>query len=139
MDKRHKATGRCGRKAYSFPYEKLAVWRKAKDFAIFIYKITEILPHSEKYGLVSQLRRAAISIASNLAEGSARSSPRDQAHFTQIAYSSLMESLCQLQIAFELELLDERLYTEAREKAAELAAMLTSLRTSQQRRTQKES
>jgi len=139
MGKRGETTGRDGQKVYSFPHEKLIAWKKAKDFVIFIYKITASLPHNEKYGLVSQLRRAAISAASNLAEGSARTSPRDQAHFTQIAYSSLMETLCQLQIAYELELLEERLHTEAREKAAELAAMLTSLHSSQKRRAQKES
>ena len=134
MTMRGEDTGQYEQAAYSFPHEKLTVWRKAKDFAIFIYKSTENLPHSEKYGLVSQLRRAAVSVASNLAEGSARTSPRDQAHFTQIAYSSLMETLCQLQIAHELELLIDPVYKEARTKAGELGAMLTSLRASQQRR-----
>lgn len=134
MTKPHEVAEHSKRKGYSFPHEKLTAWRKAKDFAIFIYKLTVYLPHSEKYGLISQLRRAAVSVASNLAEGSARTSPRDQAHFTQIAYSSLMETLCQLQIAHELDILDEQLYAEAREKAGELAAMLNSLYSSQQRK-----
>jgi len=134
MTKPHEAADHKKRKGYSLPHEKLTAWRKAKDFTIFIYKITKYLPRSEKYGLISQLRRAAVSVASNLAEGSARTSPRDQAHFTQIAYSSLMETLCQLQIAHELGLLDEHSYAEAREKVGELAAMLNSLYSSQQRK-----
>ncbi len=134
MTVRREDTGQYEQAAYSFPHEKLTVWKKAKDFAVFIYRVTEKLPHSEKYGLASQLRRAAVSVASNLAEGSARTSPRDQAHFTQIAYSSLMETLCQLQIAQELELLEHPVYKEARVKAGEVAVMLTSLRASQQRR-----
>ena len=74
----------------------------AKSLVIDVYKLTREFPAAEKYGLVYQINRAAISIASNLAEGSGRTSRKDQAHFTQIAYGSLMEVACQLEIAQEL-------------------------------------
>jgi len=119
---------------YTFPHEKLVAWQKAKDFAVFVYRFTASLPPSEKYGLVSQLRRAAVSVASNLAEGSARTSHKDQANFTQIAYSSLTEALCQIQIIRELDLIDTALYEQARSKAGELAKMLTALRATQKQR-----
>ncbi len=86
----------------SFTFHKLHVWHLAKSLVIDVYKLTREFPAAEKYGLVYQINRAAISIASNLAEGSGRTSRKDQAHFTQIAYGSLMEVACQLEIAQEL-------------------------------------
>ena len=62
---------------YIFPFEKLKVWKLFKVFAIRIYKTTETFPNEGKFGLVSQLRRAAVSVASNLAEGSSRKSKKD--------------------------------------------------------------
>ena len=93
--------------AYKFSFEKLEAWQLYKDFIKEIYKITKDFPDSEKYGLVSQINRASLSIASNLAEGSSRTSSKDQAHFSQLAYSSLMEVICQLIISKELEYISE--------------------------------
>ena len=84
---------------YIFSFEKLNVWQLSLTFANDIYKITKSFPVEERYGLTNQLRRASISIASNLAEGSSRSNRNDKARFTQIAFGSLMEVLCQLTIA----------------------------------------
>lgn len=78
-------------KQYSF--DKLEVWSLAKDFSRLVYKITQSFPYDEKYGIISQLRRASISVCTNLAEGSGRINNKDKAHFTQIAYGSLMEVL----------------------------------------------
>jgi four helix bundle protein len=66
-------------KKYSF--EKLDVWKKSKDFTLKIYGITKSFPDQEKFGLVSQLRRASVSIASNIAEGSSRNTIKDQQRF----------------------------------------------------------
>ena len=87
---------------YKFAFEKLDVWERSRQLASRIYKLTQVFPEYEKYGLVSQLRRASISICSNLAEGNARKSLKDRANFFQIAFSSTMEVLCQLIISNDL-------------------------------------
>ena len=71
-----------------YSFEKLDVWMEARQLVKWIYIHTASFPSEEKFGLVMQLRRAAISIVSNLAEGSGRQSSKDQAHFSQIAYGS---------------------------------------------------
>ena len=74
-------------KIYSF--EKLDVWQKSRALIKGIYRLTESFPSDEKFGLTNQLRRAGVSVASNLAEGTSRASGRDQARFTQLSYGSL--------------------------------------------------
>ena len=86
---------------YVFSFEKLEVWLEAKEFSKMIYEITSNFPDTEKFGLTSQLRRASISIASNIAEGSARKRYKDKAHFTTMAFGSAVEILNQLIISFE--------------------------------------
>ncbi len=78
-----------------FGFEKLVAWQESKQLVKKIYKIVEGLPGQEQYGLGNQIKRAALSVASNLAEGTGRTGFRDQAHFSQIAYGSLMEVACQ--------------------------------------------
>jgi four helix bundle protein len=92
---------------FVYPFEKLEVWRLAKDLVVKVYKITETFPTEEKFGMVSQMRRASISICSNLAEGSGRHTAKDQSHFYGMAYSSLMEVLNQLLISVELGWISE--------------------------------
>ena len=87
---------------YTYPFEKLEVWKLAKDLVVKVYKLTEKFPLDEKFGMVSQMRRAIISICSNLAEGSGRHTAKDQSHFYGMAYSSIMELLNQLLIAVDL-------------------------------------
>lgn len=113
---------------YVFTFEKLETWQLSKRFVIQIYKITDQFPNNEKYGLVSQINRAAVSIASNLAEGTSRSSSKDQAHFSQIAYSSLMEVICQLNIAFELNYIESEEYMKMRKFAEEISNKINALR-----------
>ncbi len=117
--------------AYTFYFEKLEVWHLAKDIAKYVYKLTEALPDSEKYGLQAQMRRAAVSIASNIAEGTSRKSYRDQAHFSQLAYGSLMELFNQFLLAKELGFLDKASEEDFRKKVEELANKLNSLRNTQ--------
>lgn len=78
---------------YHYSFEKLDVWMKARAFVKFIYELTKKYPDDEKFNLVSQLKRATISIVSNIAEGSSRSSMKDQMRFTEIAFGSTIEEL----------------------------------------------
>jgi four helix bundle protein len=82
-----------------FNFEKLDVWQKAIDFADLVYSETQGFPTEERFGLTNQLRRAAISISSNIAEGSSRSSKNDFARFTEIAAGSVFEAVSQVFIA----------------------------------------
>lgn len=113
---------------YTYSFEKLDVWRLAKDLCVDIYRITNIFPSEEKFGLVSQMRRAAISIASNIAEGSSRMSRKDQSHFYTIAYSSAVELLNQLIIAFELNFLKENELIEVRIKIEPITGKLSKMK-----------
>ncbi len=84
-------------------HKKLNVWRMAVDFVTDIYKLSNRFPKHEMYGLISQLRRASISIPSNIAEGAARSSAKERVRFYEISRSSLVEIDTQLEIAKKLE------------------------------------
>ena len=110
-----------------FSFEKLDVWKRTKDFTIKLYKITRQFPDTEKFGLVSQLRRSAISISSNLAEGSSRKSNKDQARFYVIAFSSSIEVMNQIIISNELGYIDEVNYKELRKELETITAMLNRL------------
>ena len=113
---------------YVFSFEKLEVWLEAKEFSKMIYEITSNFPDTEKFGLTSQLRRASISIASNIAEGSARKSYKDKAHFTTMAFGSAVEVLNQLIISFELNFVSEVNYLKLREQLESITNKLNALR-----------
>lgn len=115
----------------TFSFEKLKVWQKARILSVTIYNVTKQFPSEEKYGLTSQMRRCAISISSNIAEGTGRHSNKDKARFTEIAYSSLLELLNQLILSRDLELISEEILTQIRESISEIAAMLDGLYKSQ--------
>lgn len=87
---------------YRYNFEKLEVWSDARNFVKDVYAITHNFPDREKFGLSSQIQRAAISIASNIAEGVSGNSPREQIRFIEVAYGSLMEVYCQLYLAVDL-------------------------------------
>ena len=91
--------------AHTFSFEKLNVWVDSKELVKQIYIITKEFPSEEKFGLTNQLRRASISVASNLVEGTSRNTNKDKAHFSTMAFSSLMEVLNQIIITKELNLL----------------------------------
>ena len=110
-----------------YSFEKLKVWEKAKDFTVAIYKVTAKYPSDEKFGLVSQLRRACISIASNIAEGSSRNSKKDQNRFYTMAFSSSVEVLNQLIISKELNFIDDESYQLLRSELEHITAMINRL------------
>jgi len=97
---------------YIFSFEKLKVWQDAIQLSKEVYKITSTFSNDEKFGLVSQMRRATNSIAANLAEGTSRNTNKDKAHFTTIAYSTTMEVLNHIILSKELEFITEKNYLE---------------------------
>lgn len=112
-----------------FPFEKLEVWQKAKSFCTLIYKASQKFPKEEFYGLTNQIRRAAVSVSANIAEGTSKISRKDQARFTVIAYASLMEVASHLEIARDLGYIDpNNIDDNLRPQIAHLANMLTKLR-----------
>ncbi len=116
---------------YQYSFEKLRVWQKAREFALKVYQITDKFPSHEKFGLVDQISRAAVSVPANSAEGSSRLSARDQAHFTNMAYSSLMEVLSHLYLALDLNYVNEQIMDDIKSKTFEISNQLNALRKSQ--------
>ena len=105
-------------------YKKLLVWEKSIDLVECIYRYTHSFPEGEKFGLTSQLRRSAVSIPSNIAEGHGRKSDADFARFLRIAYGSSSELETQLLISFRLKLLPQKEYDEVIMKLTEIRKML---------------
>lgn len=88
-------------------YQELEVWKNSIELTVYIYKTTEMFPDTEKFGLTNQMRRCAVSIASNIAEGHARNSDADFMRFLRISYGSSAELGTQLLIARRLEFISE--------------------------------
>jgi len=117
-------------KIYSF--EKLEAWQHARKLTLWVYQITAKYPEEEKFGIISQMRRAALAIASNLAEGTSRVTSKDQCHFSTISYSSTVELLNDLIISTDLLFLDEKNYIEGRNLIEKQTYLISQLRKSQQ-------
>ena len=113
---------------FTYSFETLEVWKESKNFTKLIYLITAKFPESEKYGLVSQLRRASISISSNIVEGTSRQTSKDKAHFTTMAYSSAIEVLNQLIICTKINFITERDYLQLRTDLESITNKLNTLR-----------
>lgn len=111
-----------------YNYKNLAAYKESKDLVLLVYKLLKKFPREEQYALCDQLRRAVISVPSNLAEGSGRTSAKDQAHFFEMAYGSLMEVSCQIDIAHELEYISQEEVEEVEQKVGVVAALLSGLR-----------
>lgn len=119
------------RHVYSF--EKLRVWTSARELVRDVYAATRTFPKAEIYGLTSQTNRAAISVAANLAEGVSRTSKKDQAHFSQIAYGSLMELACLLILSVDLGYLSHSGEEALRLEIESVSRQLNALRNAQLR------
>lgn len=113
-----------------FRFEKLDVWQKAIVFADSIYSMTARFPNDERFGLTNQMRRASVSVSSNIAEGSGRSTNPDFARFVEIAYASLMEVVSQSHIARRQKFFNDEQFNAVITQADELARMLSGLRNS---------
>jgi four helix bundle protein len=108
-------------------YRDLNAWQKVMDLVVLVYNLTKEFPDDERFGLTSQLRRAAVSIPSNIAEGQGRDSDRDFARFLSIAHGSLREVETQLLICDRLEYVDLKRITTALEHAADVGRLMTGL------------
>lgn len=122
---------------YIYGFEKLEVWKEAKEFTKNIYRVTNSFPDSERFGLTNQLRRASVSICSNIAEGTTRNSFKDQAHFSTIAFGSAVEVINQLIIAFELDFISESEYLNLRQVIESITNKINSLKNYQLRQVNK--
>lgn len=108
-------------------FRNFTVWKNAIELAKMIYKVTEVFPSTEKFGLISQIQRASISIASNIAEGSSRKSETDFARFLEIAIGSAFEVETQLIIAKELNYIDESNFESLISKINNLQKQINAL------------
>lgn len=97
-----------------YSFEKLEVYQLARKFKIEIKLMSQLFPKEERFELVSQINRASASISANLAEGSGRSSNFDQAHFSNMSFSSALETIDHLITALDLKYINENVYTDFR-------------------------
>ncbi len=108
-----------------FRFERLESWQFAITFCDEIYRITKTFPTDERFGLISQLRRAAVSIPANVAEGTGKSSAKEGVRFVEIAYGSLMEVISHLEVSARQNFLITEDYHLIRERADKLARILS--------------
>ena len=113
-----------------FRFRKLVVYKYARNYVKTIYCILEKFPKKEDFALCSQLRRSSSSIPSNIAEASGRFSQKEQVHFIEYAYGSLMETICQMEIAQDLGYINEEDMSEIETKAVDISKMLSGWRKS---------
>jgi four helix bundle protein len=109
------------------PHEKLEVWNRAVDFVISVYQITDSFPKEEKFGLTSQIRRAAVSVPANIAEGAARQSKREFIQFLSNAQGSASELATELLIAHRLGYIEKSLYITALSQLDSVGRMIFGL------------
>ncbi len=105
----------------------LIVYQKSKELVIFVYKMLELFPDTEKFALCNQMRRAVVSVPSNIAEGMGRMSDKDQAHFLNMAYGSLMEVYAQADIAHDLKYIDNENFCKLEEQVESICKMIQSM------------
>ena len=111
-----------------FYFKKLDVYNYSKVLVISIYKLLENYPQEEKFAICSQIRRAAVSVPSNIAEGFGRTSPKEKIHFLEISYGSLMEVSCQIEISHDLGYIDKVDLDSINLQIDTIARLLSSLR-----------
>ena len=119
---------------YTYYFEKMKVWQNSRAIVNKVYSITKSFPKDEDFHLKSQMRRSASSIKANIAEGQGRKTKKDQAKFTSIAYSSLIELINHLITAFDQNYIKEEFYVEIREDLDFVANQLNALRNTQLRK-----
>ena len=116
---------------YTYSFEKLEVWQLSRKLVQEVYGLTNNFPEEEKYGMVSQIRRAAVSITCNIAEGAGRKTGKDKANFTQVAFSSLLEVLNLLIVAVDLRYMEEKALEAIRPTIEHIGNKLNALRNAQ--------
>lgn len=121
---------------YNYTYRKLNVYQLSKTLVKDIYGLTAEFPVNEKYALSDQMRRAVVSVPSNIAEGTSKTSPKEQYHFLEISYGSLMELMCQTEIAFDLHYISKDEFSQIEEEIGNIYKMLSSMQASLKSRIQ---
>lgn len=114
----------------NYSFFNLRVYKEAKILVREVYVLLEKFPKTETYALGDQLRRAVVSVPSNIAEGSSRFSVKEKIHFIEIAYGSLTETLCQLDIAHDIGYINDKEFTEEKERVDIIGKQLSGLRSS---------
>jgi len=109
-------------------FTELVVWQRAHALVLEVYRLSDPFPRVESFGLTSQIRRAAVSVAANIAEGSKRRTGRDYAHLLNVAEGSLAEVEYLLMLSRDLGLVTEEQYRKLADQATEVASMLSGLR-----------
>lgn len=110
-----------------YSFQKLIVWQEAKKLVVDVYHLLDNFPKFEKYALCDQIRRAVVSVPSNIAEGSGRRSLKEKIHFLEISYGSLMETFNQLLIAIDLTYITEESVEEIKPSIDAVAKMINAL------------
>ncbi len=118
------------------PHKKLKVWQQSMDFVTRVYRATASLPSEEKYGLTSQIRRSAVSIVSNIAEGAARQGNAEFVHFLSMSLGSVSEIDTQLEVCRRLSFISAETHDTLNRSLIEIDRMLIGLRNSVRRRRQ---
>ena len=111
-----------------YSYKNLEAYKESKTLVKQVYALLKQFPREEQYALCDQLRRAVISVPSNIAEGSGRTSAKDQAHFLEMAFGSLMEVDCQMDIAKDLGYVSLDEHEEVTVQISKVAALLSGMR-----------
>lgn len=112
----------------NYSYRKLNVYKYARALVLDTYRLIDKFPKTEMYALSDQLRRAIVSVPSNIAEGLGRSSDKEKSHFLDIAYGSLMEAQCQLEIAADLQYITHEELEAMNKKIDEEATIIAGMR-----------
>lgn len=118
---------------HDFSFEGLRVYKAARQLVKDVYVLVNKLPAIENFALSSQIRRAVVSVKANIAEGSGRNHPKDKAHFIDMAYGSLTETLCQLDVARDLGYISDNEFEDEKERIDIIGKQLSGLRSSFQR------
>ena len=113
-----------------FGFENLAAYQRAMDLVDKVYDLLKGFPAEEKFALCDQLRRAVVSVPSNIAEGLGRTSSKEQVHFLEISYGSLMETYCQLSIAKRRSYISDEVFKELASDIENIVRPLSGLRNS---------
>ena len=109
------------------PHERLTLWKRAIEFVVKLYKVTDKFPKEEKFGLTSQIRRAAVSVPANVAEGAGRQSQKEFLHFLSNAQGSASELSTELLIAFRLGYISSAEYDAVDQELNEIGRMIVGL------------
>lgn len=113
-----------------FNFEKLIAYQKSKDFVKFVYLLLQKFPIDERFALCDQLRRASVSVLSNIAEGMSRQTAKDRIHFLDISYGSLMESFSQMDVAHDQHYITDEDFQNVRNTVFEVYRLLAGLKKS---------